>query len=83
MKLMKLSDTVIAHIAQIMQLAIITGTDIVDHMRMIELVDDGENTLQLNPDYNERNDENLQRMVREAENMLQESANEQSEISES
>lgn len=33
----KLSDEVLAVIAQSLQLAIITGTDIVDHLRLIEV----------------------------------------------
>ena len=34
---MKLNDEVIAHIAKQLQLAILTGTDIVDNLRMIRL----------------------------------------------
>ena len=63
---MKLSDTVIAHVAQIIQLAILTGTDIVDHMRMLTLVEDEDGLLQLDPDYEARSDDNVQRMIQEA-----------------
>ena len=34
---MKLSDEVIGHIAKQLQIAILTGTDIVDNLRMIDL----------------------------------------------
>ena len=34
---MKLSDEVIAHVARLLQMAILTGTDLVDHLRMIRL----------------------------------------------
>ena len=34
---MKLSDDVIAHIARLLQMAILTGTDVVDHLRMVRL----------------------------------------------
>ena len=34
---MKLNDEVIAHIAKQLQLAILTGTDIIDNLRMITL----------------------------------------------
>ncbi len=36
-KVLKLSDGVIAHIARVLQISMLTGTDIVDHMRMIRL----------------------------------------------
>lgn len=70
---MKLSDTVIAHVAQIIQLAILTGTDIVDHMRMLTLVEDEDGLLQLDPDYEARSDDNVQRMIQEAVRMENES----------
>ena len=35
----KLSDDTIAHIAKTLQVALITGTDIVDNLRIMELVD--------------------------------------------
>ena len=62
---MKLSDTVIAHIAQLVQIAILTGTDIVDNMRMILLVND-EGVLELDEEYNLRIQENIKRMIDEA-----------------
>ena len=40
MKKMKLADSVIAQIAQIVQEAVLTGCDCVDYMRMIELAPD-------------------------------------------
>ena len=33
----RLDDNVIAHIARILQVSMLTGTDIIDHMRMIRL----------------------------------------------
>lgn len=61
---MTLSDNTIAHIGQLVQLAMLTGTDIVDHMRMMVLVEN-EGHLDLDPDYESRNDENIQRMIQE------------------
>ena len=62
---MKLNDEVIAHLAQILQLALLSGTDIVDHMRMINLEEsDGE--LFLNEDYVNNHKENIQNMLNEA-----------------
>ena len=61
---MKLNDEVIAHIAKCLQIAILTGTDIVDNLRMIELQEeDGE--LYLNPDYVEKHEENIEKLLKE------------------
>jgi len=62
---MKFNDEVIAHIAKILQMALITGTDIVDHLRMIVL-DEKEEMLCLNETYNENNEANIQKMIDEA-----------------
>ena len=59
----RLSDETIGQIAKLLQVAIITGTDIVDNLRTIRLrVGDGE---QLEPtaDYLENFERNLNRMI--------------------
>ena len=38
-KVLNLNDSVIAHVARLLQVSMLTGTDIVDHMRMIRLVE--------------------------------------------
>lgn len=68
---MKLSDNVIAHVAQIIQLAILTGTDVVDHMRMIVLLEE-DGYLELDPEYSTISENNLQRMLDEASSMQNE-----------
>lgn len=60
----KFNDEVIAHVAKLLQLAIISGTDIVDHMRMVELVEQ-EGQLFLSPEYSQRSEENIARMIQE------------------
>jgi len=62
---MRLSDSVIAHVAQLVQLAILTGTDVVDHMRMMVLVED-EGVLNLDVQYELQSEENIQRMLEAA-----------------
>lgn len=62
---MNLSDTVIAHIAQLVQIAILTGTDVVDNMRMIRLVAN-ENELELDPEYETKYSDNIEKMLNEA-----------------
>lgn len=53
-KSFKLNDNTISHIAQLVQVAILTGTDIIDHMRMIELTATDEDLLVLDNNYEER-----------------------------
>ena len=69
---MKLSDEVIAHVAQLLQLAILTGTDVVDHLRMIRLASTDE-TLYLTEDYAGTSEENISRMLDEVVNLSSES----------
>lgn len=62
----KLSDNVIAQVARILQVAIISGTDIVDNLRLVRLQADGEE-LQLTPEYEETFEDNIQSMLAEVE----------------
>jgi hypothetical protein len=62
---MKLNDEVIAHVAKILQLALITGTDIVDHMRMIVLKASDEE-LYLDEEYVKNSNSNIEKMLQEA-----------------
>ena len=59
---MKLSDEVIAHIAKILQMAIITGTDIIDHMRMM-ILDEVDGEIVLNEEYANIVETNIQKMI--------------------
>ena len=65
---MKLNDEVIAHIAKQLQLAILTGTDIVDNLRMIRLAEDN-NELYLDPEYSAIAEQNEKKMLEEAEKL--------------
>lgn len=61
----KLNDSVIAHFVKLLQLGLLTGTDIVDHFRMVRLtLEEGE--LFLNKEYETTQDENINRMLQEA-----------------
>lgn len=59
---MKLNDEVISHIAKCLQLGLLTGTDIIDHLRMIKLqiVND---ELFLDEEYAEQHAKNIQNML--------------------
>ena len=64
----KFSDEVISQIAQLLQVAMLTGTDIVDNLRTLRMVvDDG--TLVSDPDFSEAFQENIQRMLANAAEM--------------
>lgn len=67
----KLSDTVIGHIAQMLQMAILTGTDIVYHFRMIRLEPSGldPNELVLTKEYSEQSDSNMEKLLDEAQKL--------------
>ena len=69
-KIYRLDDEVVAEVARSLQRALLTGTDIVDHIRAIELnVGRGSGMIALSPEYLERTQANDQRMVDEAEEL--------------
>jgi len=71
MKSYKLSDEVIAQIAKLVQLAIITGTDVVDNLRMVRVepsaTDDG--YLSLTSEYRELGDKHVGSLLSELDKM--------------
>ena len=58
-----LSDNSISHIAQLVQVAILTGTDIIDHMRMVNFESNDEGQLVLNEEYSNRFNETINDML--------------------
>jgi hypothetical protein len=61
----KFSDEVISQIAQLLQVAMLTGTDIVDNLRTLRMVvDDG--ILVSDPNFSETFQENIQGMLVQA-----------------
>ena len=65
---MKLDDSAIAHIAKTLQVAIITGTDIVDNLRQIEFIAEDDSLL-IEPECSRVFSSNLEKMLQDAENM--------------
>jgi hypothetical protein len=65
---MKLQDEVIAHVAKLVQLAILSGTDVVDHMRMIEL-EAKEGILFLTEEYAKLSEDRIESMLSEIEGL--------------
>lgn len=80
MKVSKLDDTVVSHIAKLLQVALLTGTDIIDHMRMIRLVSHSQDdsVLVLEEEYRDIFDNSIDVMVKNAE----QSTSEESTLSE-
>ena len=59
---MKFSDELIADVARTLQIAILTGTDIVDHLRTFE-VEDEEGILKLTESSKERIEKEIESML--------------------
>ncbi len=68
MEELRLNDSVIAHLAKLLQLSILTGTDIVDHMRQVRLSEE-EGELFLTEQYETQSEDNIQRMLQEIEDI--------------
>jgi hypothetical protein len=62
---LRLSDEIISHVAKLLQLAILSGTDVVDHMRLIRVSadTDEDSLLVLSDDYREISDSRVQEML--------------------
>ena len=65
-KVFKLEDSVVGHIAKVLQVALLTGTDVIDHMRMIRL-SDSEQGLVLEEEYKSAFDGSLDTMLQNAQ----------------
>ena len=62
----KFSDEVVSQIAQVLQVALLTGTDIVDNLRTLRLTEkDG--ALYPDPEYLQAFQDNIQKMLSNAE----------------
>ena len=70
---MKLDDTAIAQIVKLIQMALLTGTDIVDHLRMM-ILDQGNNEkLVMNKEYQEVFDASIEKMLQNSNSQDEES----------
>lgn len=63
---MKLHDTTIGHVARLVQMAILTGTDVVDHLRVLTLQKGEEDYLYVEEDYQKVFDEQIGKMLENA-----------------
>ena len=62
---MQLSDGSIAQLVRLLQLAILTGTDVTDNFRTIRFVEE-KGVLHLDPEYVENFESNIEKMQAEA-----------------
>lgn len=62
---LKLSDEVISQIAKLVQLAILSGTDVVDHLRLMRVVSDEDDvsSLVLSDEYRQIAEDQIQAML--------------------
>jgi uncharacterized coiled-coil DUF342 family protein len=71
-------DTVVSTIAKTLQLAMLTGTDVVDNLRRIEVLENENGTLSVTPNYNNQFEHWVAKMLEELETR-QSATNEESE----
>lgn len=64
---MKFSDSLIANIARTLQIAMLSGTDIVDHLRTFE-VENEEGSIKLTKNSKERIDKEIESMLGRIQN---------------
>lgn len=72
---MNLDDTTIAQIVKLIQMALLTGTDIVDHLRMMKMEVGENNNIVLNEEYEKIFNDQIEKMVTASQefNLQQES----------
>ena len=66
-KAYKFDDSVISIIAKTLQVALLTGTDIVDNLRQIEIENKGDGTFGITPNYNSKFEHWIAQMLEELE----------------
>ena len=67
-----LSDEVISQIGKLVQLAILTGTDVVDNLRMVRVTssENDDDTLVLTPEYREICDNQVKSLMSDVEELV-------------
>lgn len=73
-KKLKLSDDSISQIVRLLQMAFLTGTDITDNLRTLELVSD-KNLLEVDPEYLSAFEESIKKLQDEADTKAAEKNN--------
>ena len=76
-KTFKFDDTVISTIAKTLQLALLSGTDVVDNLRQIEVTENAEGTLTITDNYLSQFEHWIAKMLDELEQQNQKKTEEQ------
>ena len=66
-KTFKFDDSVISTIAKTLQLALLTGTDVVDNLRQIEVEENANGKLSVTPNYNSQFEHWVAKLMEELE----------------
>jgi len=74
----KLADSAIGQIAKCVQVAILTGTDVVDHLRQLEL-EVNDKTITVSEGYLSTFNENIERMLQDAATAAEQTSDEANE----
>ena len=77
---MLLHDSTISKIAQLVQMAILTGTDIIDHLRMLKLESAEDNYLYVDSEYENIFNESIEKMLLNAQQNLQQPQDDNEEL---
>ena len=64
---MLLHDTTIGHIAKLLQMSILTGTDIIDHLRMLKLTIGEGDFLHVEEEYESVFNESIEKMLQNSQ----------------
>jgi hypothetical protein len=64
---MLLHDTTIGHIAKLLQMSILTGTDIIDHLRMLKLTTGEGDYLHVEEEYESVFNESIEKMLQNSQ----------------
>ena len=69
-KVYTFSNNLVATVAQLLQLAILTGTDLNDHLMTLQMVDSaGDGKLTISPEYQQKLNAEILRLVQKADEM--------------
>ena len=76
---MLLHDNTISKIAQLVQMAILTGTDIIDHLRMLKLESSEDGYLYVDSEYDKIFNESIEKMLLNAQQSISQAQENQEE----
>ena len=79
---MILHDTTISKIAQLVQMAILTGTDIIDHLRMLKLQGSEDGYLYVDEEYEKIFNDSIDKMLSNAQQVAQQASDQSEEVNE-